>query len=166
MASMKRFIKYILSVITFLTLSCSAFASENYQAQVEKLIAADTAPEGVVFEIVDRDQHYLDWALPEVARMVKQLREKFPQLDIAVVTHGSEQFALTKKNLGGNAALSNSLDSLLDKNVPVHVCGTFAEWKGVSPEEFSERVNVAAAGPAQINDYKSLGYLKIRIERQ
>jgi len=163
---MKLFNIHILSLFVLMLLSPSALANDNYQTQVQNLIATDSPPEGVVFEVVNRDEHYLDWAMPEVERIVKLLREKFPQLDVAVVTHGSEQFALTKQNLGGNAALSNSLDSLLDSNVPVHVCGTFAEWKGVAPEEFSELVNVAAAGPAQINDYRSLGYVRIRIDKQ
>lgn len=162
---MKKSVKLLLSSLVFIALCYSAFASESYQTQVANMIAAGNAPEGVVFEIVDRDGQYLDWALPEVQRLAKLLREKYPQLDIAVVSHGSEQFALMKNKLAGNTALSNSLKSLVDSDVPVHVCGTFAEWKGVAPEQFSELVNVAAAGPAQINDYRSLGYTRIRVMR-
>ena len=160
---MKKSVKLLLSSLVFIALCYSAFASENYQTQVANMIAAGNPPEGVVFEIVDRDGQYLDGALPEVQRLAKLLREKYPQLDIAVVTHGSEQFALMKNKLAGNTALSNSLKSLVDSDVPVHVCGTFAEWKGVAPEQFSELVNVAAAGPAQINDSRRLGYTRIRL---
>jgi sulfur relay (sulfurtransferase) complex TusBCD TusD component (DsrE family) len=45
-----------------------------------------------------------------------------------------------------------------EEGVPVHVCGTHAEWRGVTAEQFPEYVDVAAAGPAQINDYRALGY--------
>ena len=162
---MKKSIKLLLPFLVLITLCYSASASESYQTQVANMIAAGNAPEGVVFEIVNRDTQYLDWALPEVQRLARMLREKYPQLDIAVVSHGSEQFALMKNKLAGNAALTNSLKSLVDSDVPVHVCGTFAEWRGVAPEQFSELVNVAAAGPAQINDYRSLGYTRIRVMR-
>lgn len=162
---MSRFAKLTLSFLAFFVLCHNAFASENHNALVANMIAAGDPPEGVVFEIVNRDSRYLDWALPEVQRLVKLLREKYPQLEIAVVSHGPEQFALMKNKLAEDTALSNSLKSLVDSDVPVHVCGTLAERREVAPEQFTELVNVAAAGPAQINDYRSLGYARIRIEK-
>ena len=42
--------------------------------------------------------------------------------------------------------------------------GALHREKGVEPEDFSERVDVAAEGPAQINDYVKLGYIRIRIK--
>ncbi len=53
----------------------------------------------------------------------------------------------------------------LADDVTVHVCGTFAAWQGVDPSEFPESINVAAAGPTQIEDYVSLGYTHIKISR-
>ena len=48
-------------------------------------------------------------------------------------------------------------------DVPIHVCGTYASWRDVTEEEFPDYVNVAAAGPATINDYINLGYILIKI---
>jgi hypothetical protein len=50
--------------------------------------------------------------------------------------------------------------------VPVHVCGTYAGWRGLTEEDFPEHINVSASGPAQINDYKSVGYLPIVIRSE
>ena len=43
----------------------------------------------------------------------------------------------------------------------VHVCGTHAGWFDVLPEDFPDYVDVAAAGPAQVNDYRALDYVLI-----
>ena len=136
-------------------------ADQDYRSQVEAIIAADEAPEGVVFEIIDRDWEFLDQAMPEIQKFANRLRQKFPGLDIAVVSHGFEQFALTTSELDANEPLKNSVQSLVDSDVPIHVCGTFADWQGVDQSAFSELVDVSATGPAQINDYISLGYVNI-----
>jgi hypothetical protein len=49
-----------------------------------------------------------------------------------------------------------------DNKVQVHVCGTYAARRKLYAEDFPEYVNVAARS-AQINDYKVLGYLPLRI---
>jgi intracellular sulfur oxidation DsrE/DsrF family protein len=54
---------------------------------------------------------------------------------------------------------------LVKDGVSLHVCGTYAEKHGLHEEDFPEYVNVAAAGPAQINDYIAVGYLRIKIEK-
>ena len=36
----------------------------------------------------------LEWAIPAVNQYVKKLRERFPDINLAVVTHGKEQFGL------------------------------------------------------------------------
>ncbi len=137
--------------------------AQAYQSQIEQILQSSSTPEGVVFEIVHRDRQYLDWALPEVDRLSQQLRARFPTLEIAVVSHGSEQFALTRKHLKKNAHLDAALDKMQQANIEVHVCGTYAEYKGYESEAFSPKVNVAAEGPAQIKDYIALGYIHIRL---
>ena len=105
------------------------------------------------------DRAGLSWALPQAQNVVTKLRKKFKDLHIAIVTHGSEQFALTQKQQSSHQAEHLIVQSLIKENqIAVHVCGTLAEWKGVHPEDFPAYVDVAAAGPAQINDYKALGY--------
>ena len=162
---MKRIPRSLIPLILLLQLPVIAFASSSHLTKVQKLLDDIEAPEGVVFEISNKDRNFLDWALPEAERLSKQLRARFPGLDIAIVTHGSEQFALTRKQLAGNAPLNDQLKSLADSDIQVHVCGTHAEWKKVDAEEFTELVDVSAEGPAQINDYIKLGYVKIKITK-
>ena len=160
---MKRFLKYFFGLMLLLPVTQTAIADSNYLLTVQAIIDSNEAPEGVVFEIVSKDRQYLDWALPETKRLSAQLRDRFPKLDIAIVSHGSEQFALTEKQLADNAALNATLKSLAESNIQLHVCATHAERKGVAAEEFSKLVDVAAEGPAQINDYIKLGYLRIKL---
>ena len=128
------------------------------------ILAMPVAPPGVVIEIVTPEDEGLKWALPEAQNAVAKLRAKFKDLPIAIVTHGSEQFALMKKQQPTHQAEHQIVQSLMkDNKVEVHVCGTHAEWKGVHAEDFPAYVDVAVAGPTQINDYKALGYLLLVI---
>jgi len=134
---------------------------------LEEILALPAAPHGVVIEIVTSDEAGLSWALPQAQNAVAKLRAKFKDLPVAIVTHGREQFALTQKRQSTHQAEHQIVQSLTqDNQVAVHVCGTYAGWRGVSPEDFPTYVNVAAAGPAQINDYKALGYVLLVIRSQ
>lgn len=39
--------------------------------------------------------------------------------------------------------------------------GAHASWRGNVPEDFPDYVDVAAAAPAKVNDYRALGYVVI-----
>lgn len=153
----------------FIILSSNLFFSaishaENATQEVEQILTLKQAPSGVVFEIVTGAENSLQWALPKVQRHIKKLRARFPELEIAVVTHGDEQFALKTNNDKKYKKIHSLTQQLVQKeNIPLHVCGTYAGWKGVSEEEFPDYVDVTAAGPATINDYISLGYTLIKI---
>lgn len=135
------------------------------ETTLESIIDPGDEPSGVVIEIVTGDDTGLSWALPKAQRYIKQLRQRFPNLHIAIVTHGREQFAL-QKNKQGKQKKVHSLTKILKKdNVQLHVCGTYAGWRGLSDEDFPDYVNVAAAGPAQINDYLALGYKLLVIRK-
>jgi len=147
-----------------LSLLLFSFATQAKDLTLKQVLALSAAPSGVVIEIVSSDEDALSWALPQAQRAVAKLREKFKALPIAIVTHGREQFALTQKQQSSHQAEHQIVQSLTKvEHVAVHVCGTHAEWKGVHPEDFPDYVDVAAAGPAQINDYKALGYLHVFI---
>ena len=132
---------------------------------VDRLLAADEAPVGVVFEILEDDEDSLRWALPEVARLSTQLRKRFPGLPIAVVTHGREQFGLLANEVDGPLApVHDNAQQLRAEGVDLHVCGVHAGWDGYTPEDFPAYVDVAASGPAQIRDYRNLGFLLIKLQ--
>ena len=155
------------NLITFCLLALfSTFAlASPHDDQVNAIIKKGEAPEGVVIEIVTGDPEGLRWALPETKKMIEKLRAKYPDIDIAVVAHGREQFALQKKHKQRFKKVHSLTESLVkDSGVNLHVCGTYAEWHNVEANEFAEYADVAAAGPAQINDYIKLGFTKILIE--
>jgi intracellular sulfur oxidation DsrE/DsrF family protein len=133
-------------------------SSTAYSNDVETILSQKEAPTGVVFEIVSGDSDLLAELLPAVKMDIKKLRDRFPEIHIAIVTHGTEQFALTKNNQTTKAGTHKQVQALVSDDVDVHVCGTHAGWYGVTPEDFPDYVNVSATGPAQINDYKKIGY--------
>ena len=129
---------------------------------VEDLLTLEEAPPGVVFEIVCGDPGLLAEAIPKLRSDIAALRARFPGLPIVVMSHGKEQFALTHANARNNPELHAQAQDLVSDDVTLQVCGTYASWHGMGPESFPNYVDVAASGPAQINDYRALDYVVIR----
>lgn len=131
---------------------------------VLRLLDQDRAPDGVVFEIAVKDENALDWALPRIQKYTGQLREKFRDLPIAVVSHGREMFALQTESSTNHGEVHDAVKKLaLQENVPVHICQTHASWRNVQPEDFPSYVSVSPTGPQQVKDYVELGYVLIKI---
>ena len=151
-------------LFSFLISFFAVTAQANDQA-VQDVLNMKEEPDGVVFEIATGREAGLKWALPQVKDYIKQLRKRFPDMHIAVVTHGREQFSLQKDKKKKNAKVHSLTQQLVADGVALHVCGTHAEWRGITEEDFPDYVDVSATGPAQINDYKSLGYILIEVER-
>ena len=143
-----------------LLLCGDAFANEDLQQILNK----PEAPEGVVFEIVEGDEQALESILPRVKKAIEQIRQRFPQTDFAVVSHGREEFALQTENQQSLPAIHQQVQSLVADDVPVHVCETHAGWYGVTAEDFPDYVDVAPTGPGQINLYMEMGYELIVME--
>ena len=140
-------------------------AAVHADPEVERLLVEDEVPVGVVFEIVEDEEDALDWALPRVRDYSRRLRERFPDLPIAVVTHGSEQFALLSREADGELpGIHDEARSLRDNDIDLHVCGAHAGWYGHVVEDFPSYVDVSPSGPAQINDYRNLGYELIQLQ--
>lgn len=138
----------------------------NADPQIDRLLQAEEEPVGVVFEILEDDDDALGWALPLVARYSAQLRQRFADLPIAVVTHGREQFGLLSMDADGlMAPIHDSARQLRSNDIDLHVCGVHAGWDGYTPEDFPDYVDVSASGPAQINDYRNLGYELILLQQ-
>ena len=158
-------ISLVLVLLSFFVINTSVFADDRAKT-IEQILQMKKTPAGVVIEIVTWDGANLEWALPRSQEYIKQLREKFPKLSVAIVTHGAEQFALTNDQKDDNKEVHSLVQSLGKSDVPVHVCETFAGWRGLSSDDFPSYVNVAAAGPAQVNDYISVGYELIVISEE
>lgn len=150
-----------LIIVSLLSLS---FISSAQETTLEDILAMPQAPDGVVIEIVTGDNAGLSWALPQSKEYIAKLRQRFKDLPIAIVTHGREQFALTNKGQDSSKTEHKTVRSLIqDDDVQVHVCATYASWRGLTEEDFPDYVNVSATGPAQVNDYIAVGYLLLII---
>ena len=133
---------------------------------LDDLLARSAAPPGVVFEIVDRDPRALEVALPWVKQASQQLKTRFPDLPMALVTHGQEMFALQSGARQSNAAIHQLAESLSrDDGIPVHVCETYAGRRGLAAEDFPAYIDVAPTGPAQIRNYELLEYVRLVVPR-
>ena len=145
----------LITLVTLLMLSTFTRAGNA----IDQLLNTEPSPFGVVFEIVESDGEALDQLIPEIQGYVRQLRTRHPKIEIAVVSHGSEQFALTRDNRNNNTEVHKQVQSLVENSdVPVHVCGTHASWFGVEPEDFPDYVDVVSRGPGQVRQYVELGY--------
>ena len=151
--------------IIYFLLALSVSAQADTDPTITKILNGASPPDGVVFEIITDDDDGLEWAIPRTQQYIKQLHEKFPQLAIAVVTHGREMFALQKRDVYGYQDVHNQVQSLIqDENISLHACGTYAGWRGLASEDFPAYVDVTASGPATINDYVALGYVRVILE--
>lgn len=132
---------------------------------IDKLLVSEQAPDGVVFEIVDWEDEYLAVALPWVNRQIIALRDRFPGLDIAVVSHGSEQFALLKDADAAYPVIHSKVQSLItDHNIKLELCLGHANMRGFDQSDFPEYVDIEASGPSQIAAYEALGYSKVLVD--
>jgi len=128
---------------------------------VKEILALSEAPPGVVFEILAPNPQQWNRIQPRLMDAIESLRSTFPDLDIALVSHGNEQFALTTENENKFPLLHQGVRDLGESGVDVHVCETFASWSNVTADAFPDYVDVAPSGPAQINNYVAMGYLLV-----
>ena len=163
MHSIKRLLMGFMTLFMSGLLVSSLVYANPHAEKIEQILTSKEEPMGVVFEIVTGNNHSLDWALPMVKGYIGKLKERFPEIDVAIVTHGREQFALTTDKSEKQTKVHSLTQQLNKEGIPLHVCGTYAGWQGLSEEDFPEYVNVAAAGPAQINDYIAVGFTLVKI---
>ena len=144
-------------------MSLSAFA--NDKVDIDKILNLSKAPDGVVFELIGRENsEYLPNSLSKIEAYKTQLKNKFPDIEIAVVAHGSEQFELTKDNAIKEKKSHDLVKRITLDDVPVHICETHASWRGIEAADFPEYITVSAQGPTQIRQYQELGYLLVVID--
>ncbi|HEY9098285.1 MAG TPA: hypothetical protein VIN38_05380 [Thiobacillus sp.] len=149
-------------LIGLLTLAGSATAAP---LTLDQLLARSVAPHGVVFEIVDRDPRALDVALPWVKQASQRLKKRFPTMPMALVTHGQEMFALQEGSRTHNPGVHQIAESLSRDGIPVHVCETYAGWRGIGAENFPKYIDVAPTGPTQIKNYEALDYERLIVPK-
>lgn len=161
---MTRTLKFFFLLST-LVITTAVSAADFSNSGVKRLIQAQEAPDGVVFELISWDEKTWTWAAPMITSLRQQLMAKFPDIDVVVVSHGGEQFQLTRENEQQQPEAIAQLQSLTDDGMNLHVCGTHSSWKDVADTAYIDFVDVSPSGPAQINDYIKLGYEHILLQK-
>jgi len=152
-------------VSLLLIFQSSVYASDYSNLSVNKILQSTEEPAGVVFELVSWDENTWQWASPMINGLTNQLKTKFPEIDIAVVSHGAEQFQLTKDKQHKQAEVIAQLSELVEAGVDLHVCGAHSFWRDVPNSAYIDIADVAPSGPAQINDYVKLGYEHVLLQK-
>jgi len=147
-----------------LLFSATSQLSANADSDVEFILSASKPPIGVIFEVVENNEKDLELALTKINHYSEKLKKAIPSIKLAVVSHGTEQFALLKENRKRYNATHAKVQSLISNNVPVSVCGTHASWYAFSEKDFPDYVDVTEAGPQKIKEYQRQGYALIIIE--
>ena len=165
MNKLKSNIKALILLVLALLISSTVIADYTHPG-VDRLIQANKEPAGVVFELIERDKKTWEWAAPMIKDLKAQLKEKYPNLDIAIVSHGREQFQLMSRRVKEQPEAISLLRDIVKDGTNLHVCGVYSGWRDVKPEEYIDIVDVAASGPAKINDYINLGYQPIQLYKK
>lgn len=132
---------------------------------IDMLLANETPPPGVVFDIDEWDSDALQWAIPLVRSYVDRLRARFPGLEIAVVSHGDEEFALMKYAKPDFEAVHREVEALVADKVPVHVCAGHAVMSGYSENGFVDYVDKVSAGVVTVAEYRQRGFVYVQVSR-
>ena len=133
--------------------------------QINAIIKAEEAPPGVVFVTYEYDESALTWIIPRLVYYVTLIHQRFPDLAVAVVSHGEEMLSLTKENAEIYPEVHFDLETLVKElDVVFHVCGSFASLNDIAESDFPDIIDVVPFAPAQVSDYKSLDYVVIDAE--
>jgi len=151
---MKKFIVVLFSCLLL-------YPAVSMADAVDRLLAKPEVPKGVVFELVTAEESNWQVALPFIQNAIKKIRGKYPQLPVAIVSHGLEQFALLQKNQQTQVKTHKGIQSLMKDNVTIEVCGTFSEWNGYDNKDFPEYVSIVDQGPVAVDIYRQQGYAVI-----
>lgn len=160
-------ISMTLIIIGFLLYAPAMLANDDFPEQVfvNQILGENTPPAGVIFTVLEYDEDALYWVLPRVEKYMQELRQRFPKLHIAMVSHGDEIIALSQKNKHKHKKTHKLLKKLVvHNNLIFHICGSMARMNELDPDDFPDYVDVVPYGPAQVEDYLSLGFELVDLE--
>ena len=121
-------------------------------------------PIGVVFHIMEHDENALEELIPRLVFYTEKIRSKFPSLSIAVVSHGDEIYSLTQSNKS-TIDIQNSVQKFIaNYDISFHLCGAFIRINYLDESDFADYLDIVPFGPAQISDYRDIGYEVISVE--
>lgn len=155
----------LLQVVSFLS-NASTDEKEYPEAhEIETILAADSPPAGVLFNVLEYEEDALEWIVPRIEHYVALLRQRYPDFDVVVVSHGDEIFALRDEEKWLYKDVHERIQRLSEKlDVRFHVCGAYARANGIDESEFPQYVDVVPLATTQIKDYQEMGYMVITTE--
>ena len=147
-----------------LLLALPLYAGQS-EVSIDEILAMETPPPGVVLDVDEWDSDALRWAVPLMRDYVDRLRARFPDLEIAVVSHGDEEFALMSNAQGEYAAVQRGVEELVADKVPVHVCAGHAIMSGYSENGFVDFVEPVSSGVETVASYRLRGFVYILLRQ-
>ncbi len=150
---------------TWLLILMAYSAQAGKPETVDEILQLEKMPEGVVFRMDGWDYDALQWAVPVIQKDVKRLRQRFPDIKLAMVTHGEEEFALMKRAIRTYPDVHKGVKKLVADDVKVHVCTGHALMNGQSEKGFVDFVDPVPAGADKVAQYMRQGYIYIMVLR-
>jgi intracellular sulfur oxidation DsrE/DsrF family protein len=162
----------MLKIITFIFLLFPLLAqpseesSEDYpEAHVIDQLLRGEKPEGIVFLVMEYDIEALGWVLPRVLHYTKELKGKWPGLEIVILSHGDEMFVLQKDYVSAYQNIHHQIEMLVEKHdVLFQVCGSYAQASNISVTNFPRYIDVVPYAPTEIDNYRLLDYKLIHLD--
>ena len=134
------------------------------QSEIDDIRTAEK-PEGVLFLVMEQDEEAFNWVLPRVIHYTQQLRDKWKDLTIVVLSHGEEMFALRAEYRPLYEKMHQDVLTLVSKHqVLFQVCGSYANFSNVAPSEFPDYIDVVPFAPAEIENYRLMEFKIINLE--
>ncbi len=134
------------------------------QSEINMIISGEE-PGGIVFLVMEYDEEALYWVLPRVTRYAQQLRDKWNDLPISILSHGDEMFSLLEEFKSLNKKLHQSIKELAKNyDVVFQVCGSYASFSDIDASEFPDYIDVVPSAPAEITNYRQMEYKFITME--
>ncbi|MDH5368912.1 MAG: DsrE family protein [Gammaproteobacteria bacterium] len=160
---MKKIYFPLVLVFSLLLTACELSGEDG----LKQILSSEQAPAGVVFDVATADKEGLNWVVPMVKSYSRQLRNKFPGVKLALVSHGAEQFQLTQSNIQRYINVHRKVKGLIDKEeIQFHICAYNASQSGVKRSAFVTYVDLVDRGPEQISKYQQQGYVVLSLIKQ
>ncbi len=165
MAAQSRWTLLLLLLFCTCCLSLEAVEDPRPEQFMIDEIVADEQPQGVVFVVMEDDEEALQWVLPRVVHYTRQLRKKWQQLPITLLSHGSEMFSLVSASSSLYPDIQREARKLVtDYSILFQVCGSFAAMSDFSASDFPDFLDVVPFAPAEIENYRLLEYKIVNLE--
>jgi hypothetical protein len=134
------------------------------QDTVNRMLLEDR-PEGFLFLVMEDDAEALQWVLPRILHYAGQFKAVWPDLPLAVLSHGEEMMGLLSEYAPLYPQMHDNLRRLIEEfDASFHVCGAYAAMSGVAASEFPDYVDVVPFGPAEIENYRLMEYAVLSVE--